>query len=121
MGQLEAVLKRLFTSYFAKSQKQPLAVAISVTPPWWNRGLAYCAVLAPTAELVKAYKSGTMSEEEYSKAYVELLNSRGVTPEQVVETLPDGAVLLCYEKAGDFCHRHLAAKWLGAAAIITEL
>jgi uncharacterized protein (DUF488 family) len=24
----------------------------------------------------------------------------------------EGKVLLCYEKSGDFCHRHLVAEWL---------
>ena len=24
----------------------------------------------------------------------------------------DNAVMLCYEKPGDFCHRHLIADWI---------
>lgn len=35
------------------------------------------------------------------------------TPEQILEMLPDKCILLCYEKTGDFCHRHLLAEWLG--------
>ena len=28
--------------------------------------------------------------------------------------------LVCYEKTGDFCHRHLVAEWLRAADIPVE-
>lgn len=32
----------------------------------------------------------------------------------VVEKLGDNAVMLCYEKPADFCHRHLIAEWIEA-------
>lgn len=31
----------------------------------------------------------------------------------VKEKIGDNVVLCCYEKPGDFCHRHILIKWLG--------
>ncbi len=31
-----------------------------------------------------------------------------------------GMILLCYEKTGDFCHRHLVAEWLREAKFDVE-
>ena len=43
----------------------------------------------------------------YSKEELDKLD-----PKQVYEELGENAVLLCWEKSSDFCHRHLVSEWL---------
>jgi len=43
--------------------------------------------------------------------YLETVLSK-LNPYNVLEQLGDNAVMLYYEKVGDFCHRHLIADWL---------
>jgi hypothetical protein len=40
---------------------------------------------------------------------------------EVLRDLGDDAVLLCYEKPGQFCHRHLVAQWLKVDLQATNL
>ncbi|CAK0775614.1 hypothetical protein CCP3SC15_5240003 [Gammaproteobacteria bacterium] len=35
-----------------------------------------------------------------------------LNPEHVLRELGDGAIMLCWENPGEFCHRNLAAAWL---------
>ena len=50
------------------------------------------------------------AEENYTiHYYSEVLNV--LDPHQVYEELGENAVLLCWEKSGKFCHRHLVAEW----------
>lgn len=116
-------MKTLFTSYYAKSGKHPLAVSISVVKPRWFPGMLHCPELAPTWKLVEAYKIGFVSIKEYTDAYLDILNNRPATADRIVAALAEGSVLLCYERPPQFCHRHLAAQWLmdRADVIIKEL
>lgn len=79
--------------------------------------------LAPTWEIVREYKEGKINREKYTELYLDLLVGRGKSPQEIVDELPEGAVLLCYESPKDFCHRHVAARWLmqGASVEIVEL
>lgn len=116
-------MKTLYTSYYARSGKNPAAISISVKPPRWYPRMAHNVDLAPTWELVDAYKKGDIDANQYTVRYLELLEERGKTAQEIVDSLPEGAVLLCYEKPSDFCHRHVAAQWLreGSDVQITEL
>lgn len=108
-------MKNLFTSYYAKSGRHPLAVSITAVQPRWCTISRSCPELSPTWSLVDGYKRGAISREEYTRLYLELLDYRAATSKpagQIVDQLPEGAVLLCYERTGSFCHRHLAAEWL---------
>lgn len=51
------------------------------------------------------------SIEWYTNIYCDTVLSK-LNPEKVVEDLGDNAVMICYEKPGDFCHRHIIADWL---------
>ena len=67
--------------------------------------------VCPTRYMV----SGPCSHDEYLKLYDRILASQDAN--QVVkqiEMLSGGKdVALCsYEKPGDFCHRHILAKWI---------
>lgn len=106
------------TSYFAH-YKGTNGVAITYALPSWSKYKHYLP-LAPTRAMVEAYKSGRLSEEEYTRQYYKLLELRGITPQQVLKDLGDDAVLLCFEKTGKFCHRHLAAKWLCTGGVVID-
>jgi uncharacterized protein YeaO (DUF488 family) len=120
-------MKRLYTSNYARNGKHPLAISISVVAPPWFEG-EMLPILAPTWEIVEQYKHRPLlergytvkylkllqlqKEREYTVEYLKLLQSRNIDVQQLVESLPNGAILLCYESPNDFCHRHIARNWL---------
>lgn len=115
-------MKKLYTSYYAKSGTHPSAISISANAPSFYVGDKYLA-LAPSWELIRAYKSGQVDEGGYVEWYLRLLKDRKLVPQQVADNIAEGSILLCYEKSGDFCHRHIVAEWLESSADVevTEL
>jgi hypothetical protein len=115
-------MKKLHTSYYARCGKHPDAVAISVKSPSFYQGKKYLP-LAPSWELLRAYKAGQVDEKGYTEWYLRLLQERNLTPRQIVDDLDDGSILLCYEGPNKFCHRHIVAVWLeeGAEVEVTEI
>lgn len=101
------------TSYYAKAKNfdpgEYAMIVISRYPPkWWNRGQSMME-LAPTGAMLK------MSTERYLVEFYRILaNLKAEAIRKRIEDLAHGknAVLLCYEKPPDFCHRHLVADWL---------
>ncbi|KKL28757.1 hypothetical protein LCGC14_2371980, partial [marine sediment metagenome] len=55
---------------------------------------------------------GEMDLKEYKKKYISLLEERISDPQKVLDDIPDGSFLLCYEKTTDTCHRHLLRDWI---------
>lgn len=104
-------MKRIYTSNYARNGQHPLAVSISVFAPKWFRG-KMLPVLAPTWDLVSRYKAGTTDQRQYTVEYLRLLYDRIDDPQKLIETIPNNAILLCYESPNDFCHRHIARNWL---------
>lgn len=96
----------IYTSYFANYRNfgDLTPISISRFPPKGFRGEQRLD-LSPSASLLNRYKEGLVSEEEYAIEYLESL------PKEI--SLPENAVLLCYEKKGDFCHRRLLGERLG--------
>ena len=102
---------KIYTGNFANVKKykekaiHPISIAISAR---YFSGDKYIPL--------NPHKSFMMeSEETYTPKYKEILSKLDV--EQVVNDLKKisnnkNIVLLCHEKEGDFCHRHLVAKWL---------
>ena len=126
----------IFTSYFAKTKKFPdnfIPVSISQWPPKGYEGLQ-CKVLAPTKEILLAYKESSepdnVKEEVYTKSYKEEvlkdinfksllkdLESKldedvldNMNTENIWESSTLHLVLICFEKSGSFCHRNIVAK-----------
>ena len=71
----------------------------------------------PYKTILFEYKKNP-DEEKYTQAYMQQLNM--LTPEAVYHilhklTCGKDCVLLCYEKAGSFCHRNIVAKWMNDA------
>jgi uncharacterized protein YeaO (DUF488 family) len=96
------------TSYYAK-YKGDNAVSISLSTPKWYQCKEY-KKLAPTWELIKKYKSDRDEEYYIEHYYKNILNF--LDAKKVYEELGENAVLLCWEKSGDFCHRRIVAEWL---------
>jgi hypothetical protein len=92
------------TSNFARSAKDPNAVAISQGVPRWYKGRRYMP-LAPPRWLLKA-KDAELFNQEYRKQ-LEALDAK-----QVAEDLGPDPILLCWESFNVRCHRRLVAEWL---------
>jgi hypothetical protein len=97
------------TSYYSKSAKNPNAVSIAARCPEWYKGREY-KQLAPKYWFFKKYKED--GDEEFYKEQYQKLVLDFLDPKQVYEELGENAVLLCWEAADKFCHRHLVAEWL---------
>lgn len=69
-------------------------------------------LLAPTEEILKAYKNKEMTWGDYEKKYTDLLKMRNV--EQLHQELiaKKTVCLLCSEHAPRHCHRRLLAEYL---------
>ena len=104
----------IYTSYFSNERNIPDTLTkISITS---SKKIAMQRIdaLAPSWSLVSGYKNGTISQAEYTVKYNQQLEK--LNPAIV----PDNCVLFCYEKPGDFCHRHLVAEWLNKHGIACE-
>ena len=106
---------KIFTSYFGNSRKLKEAgvnmICVAIGKPRFIAGIPQMLNVCPTRYMV----SGPCSREEYLKLYDRILASQYAN--QVVkqiEMLSGGkdVALCCYEKPGDFCHRHILAKWI---------
>ena len=105
---------KIYTSYFANmrafSKDGIMAISIARYSPRWYQGPQFTAV-APTSYML----SGACSHEEYLRKYDEILSR--LNPQQIVSSIESisrgkDVALCCYEKPGDFCHRHLLSEWL---------
>jgi uncharacterized protein (DUF488 family) len=69
-------------------------------------------LLAPTQEILDAFKKQKGSWETYTKAYVALIRSRKVESAISQESFQRKTVLLCSEASAEHCHRRLALEYL---------
>jgi len=84
-------------------------IAICLYPPLDWRGGVFPS-LAPSRQTFFAKKADEIDEVEYEKRYREETLSK-LDPAKIHETLK-GRVLLCWEPAGEFCHRRIIASWI---------
>lgn len=105
---------KIYTSYFGNSRKLNAAgikiICVAIGRPRFIKAPQMLNV-CPTRYMV----SGPCSREEYLRLYDQILAKQDA--HQVVnqiEMLSEGqdVALCCYEKPGDFCHRHILAKWI---------
>lgn len=109
---------KIYTSYFAMLKKLPdnvVPISICGKAPDWYTGIQY-KKLAPKWGFFQEWKKNHDNDfyvEHFSKEVLDTLSREQVLKE--LEYLSGGKdiVLICYEKPGDFCHRHLVAVWLG--------
>ncbi len=106
---------KIYTSYFAKvkeiEKRGIMPINIALYPPrfFFGKSIRY---VAPSRSILK----DTRSDEEYIRRYkAEILANLDVKRLVAdLEALSGGkdVALLCYEKPGDLCHRHLLADYM---------
>jgi len=89
-------------------------IAISTSQPKGIKPLPNYRPLNPLWEMVAEYKR-TKNTEVYIECYNKILNK--LSPITIISDLyrisgNRPVAMLCWEKAGDFCHRRLAASFL---------
>lgn len=115
---------KIFTSYFANLKKIINPISICGKAPLFYKGPQYKR-LAPKYGFFMDWKQGKLDNDGYVRCFKEQV-LKYLNHEQVLEDLQnfyegqDVVTLICYEKPGDFCHRHLVADWLKEAGIEVE-
>lgn len=103
----------IFTGNFANEKKYIAAgytpISIALKPSRFFVSRNFMPELAPTYDML------SISDEAYVPKYAKIL--RDLNPTEIlnkISILSKGkpAVLMCFEKEGDFCHRRLVAEWL---------
>ena len=69
-------------------------------------------LLAPTQEILDAFKKHKGSWETYTESYLALIRSRKVESAISPESFQRRTVLLCSEASAEHCHRRLALEYL---------
>lgn len=127
----------IYTSYFGNMKNFPdnvKPISIARWQPKWLKDIPKCLSIAPLESTLSKYKNGLLDETGYDKEYKEQVLAKK-TPEEFLTELEqlsgvkdiaiskkNHIVLLCYEKDGDFCHRHLFSSYMNKYKIpIKEL
>lgn len=119
----------IYTTYFAKLKSLPnniIPISICGKAPSWYTGLQY-KKLAPKFDFFMKWKKTQDNDyyiEHFQKEVLDVLDPFDVIRE-IEDKICDAKIILspinfalvCYEKPGDFCHRHLVAQWLIAQGI----
>lgn len=119
----------IYTTYFAKLKSLPnniIPISICGKAPSWYTGLQY-KKLAPKFDFFMKWKETQDNDyyiEHFQKEVLDVLDPFDVIRE-IEDKICDSKIILspinfalvCYEKPGDFCHRHLVARWLIAQGI----
>ena len=111
----------IYTSYFGKLKSLPKnIVPIAICgglPPFYSG--AWYKKLAPSWSIWREWNQShdeTRYTERFSHEILDNLNPHEVVKElnEFIRNYPidTDIALICYEKSGDFCHRHLVANWL---------
>lgn len=121
----------IYTGYFYKLNDYINAGLIPISicgkAPDFYSGLEY-KKLAPKYSFFIAYKNKFINSEQYTVQYKQQILSY-LEKDQVLQDFQtlvgeqskdSDIVLLCYEKPGDFCHRHIVAEWLSDTYAIQE-
>ena len=113
----------IYTSYFAKLKKLPsnvIPISICGKAPNWYTGLQY-KKLAPKYGFFMKWKENHDNDyyiEHFNKEVLDDLDPFSVISDLQNLLINNGydensnIALICYEKPGDFCHRHLVSDWL---------
>lgn len=69
-------------------------------------------LLAPTDELLGAYRKKTMSWADYERSFLKLMDDRDVADRLSITLFNHPTVLLCSEPTAERCHRRLVVEYL---------
>lgn len=108
---------KIYTSYYANLRKIPdniVRISIAGKAPSWYTGLQYKKVAPKIGFFLewKKNKDNNYYIEHYNSEVLSTLAAQNVYDDLKRLSDDTDCVLLCYEKSGDFCHRHLVADWL---------
>lgn len=106
------------TGYFYRLKNEQIdgAVSIAIGKPKYVSIHNELKSLAPTWELLNAFRSGQITEKEYAVRFNDSQLAK-LDPYAVVEELESMTgdkepVMMCHCGTKDFCHRHLVAEWI---------
>jgi hypothetical protein len=111
----------VYTSYFSKVKEliergyTPISIA-KKTPEGIE--CIHNTFLTPDWGLITLAKKGEY--DKYTLEYVKRFKDVDMELFRMYFLKFEKPVLLCYEKPGDFCHRHLVARWLTLNGIECE-
>lgn len=111
----------IWTGYYANLPEDIVPVSIAGRAPDGWKGLEYKKV-APKKWFFMEWKKNreSLTDDYYVRNFNEYVLG-ALDPVDIIKdllTITSGAVrivLVCYEKPGDFCHRHLVHDWLKEA------
>ena len=109
----------IYTGYYACLNEYIDAglvpISIAGKAPKFYCGYEY-KVLAPKYDFFIRWKQGEIDNFKYAELYnkevLSKLDAIDVCIDLYNMSNGNAVVLLCYEKPGDFCHRHIVADWL---------
>ena len=107
----------IYTGYYAKLKKYQEAglthISIAGKAPEFYNGIQY-KKFAPSWDIFSKWKSGEIDNLQYTERFNQEILGK-LDNEEVLKFLDSfetDIILLCYEKSGDFCHRHIVANWI---------
>ena len=106
---------KIYTSYFAKAailrKAGIVPIGVALWPARFFRGISMKQV-APRRYML----DDRLTDEEYIRMYrndvLRLVDARSFIQDLERASRGMDVALCCFEKPGDFCHRHILAKWL---------
>lgn len=109
----------IYTSYFAKVKQlqesgfNNLVCVAGYAPKFFydTPNARFYPELAPRKIWWREWHDRNLGNDWYTQQYYETVLAK-LNTEKVLADLGDNAVMLCYEKPGDFCHHHIIADWL---------
>jgi uncharacterized protein (DUF488 family) len=107
----------MYTSYYANIENLPdkiCPISIAGKAPESYKGVEF-KKLAPKLSFWKVWEQTKDNDyyiEQFNKLVLNTLDPKTIYDELI--TISNGKIpcLICYEKPGEFCHRHLVAEWL---------
>lgn len=123
MKLLKGDVYMLLSTYYAKLQKiskkyndvPKLGISLSVPKFFLSLPESYhCKSLAPTPELLNAYKSGKIDWQGYVEWFKRLMKtSMRNSLNKLIDVVKNtDVIIVCYEKDVNFCHRGLIGKYI---------
>lgn len=76
-----------------------------------SMGYEHMPDLAPTQEMLKAYRDGSITWDDYETRFIALMTERRIE-DLLIKDVVNNACLLCSEEAPNRCHRRLVAEYL---------
>jgi uncharacterized protein YeaO (DUF488 family) len=89
----------------------------------FKKGIGYSLWLrnlSPANDIIKKFKGGLIGQSRFTKYYMDQISNRKQGSKfdedysKILELLHEGKTisLLCYEREGEFCHRHLLKSFI---------